>query len=101
MPDPLLNCLRPAEVCALLSVSPSTLHRMRQQRDFPAPIRLNKRSIAWREGDINRYLKRNAAESKRRHGFATKGLGSRAGQPATDQSLSATSKSPEEVTRTT
>lgn len=44
------------EICRLLGISRTTLWRLRQRRDFPSPIRLSTRRIAWRRDAIDAWL---------------------------------------------
>ncbi len=48
--------LRPRELCSLLGVSETSLWRWRQAGRFPRAIRLGPGSIAWRRGDIEKWL---------------------------------------------
>lgn len=49
-----------SDVAALLHVSLRQVWRMRAARELPAPVRIGKRAVRWREADINRYLERLA-----------------------------------------
>jgi predicted DNA-binding transcriptional regulator AlpA len=53
--EPLRMC-RPNEVCRLLGVSPATLARLRKSGEFPAPRRLGRRSVAWIDADVRRWM---------------------------------------------
>ena len=49
--------LRPQEVMALTGIgSSSQLLRLRDEGMFPAPVKIGKRSIAWRRRDIMRWI---------------------------------------------
>ena len=48
--------LRTNDVLDKISVSKSTLHRLRRRGEFPAAIRLAPNAIAWRREDINEWL---------------------------------------------
>ncbi|WP_243721972.1 helix-turn-helix transcriptional regulator [Meridianimarinicoccus aquatilis] len=48
--------LRRREVEARVGVSRSTLYEWMKQGEFPLPIKLGKRAVAWRESDINGWL---------------------------------------------
>ncbi|WP_082669933.1 AlpA family phage regulatory protein [Sphingomonas sanguinis] len=50
--------LSPAEVTRRLGIGRSTLHRYRQAGNFPHPIPLGPRRIAWPEEDIADWLNR-------------------------------------------
>ena len=49
--------LRLAEVTQLTGISKSTLDRMERRGAFPRRLRLGYRSVAWRESEINAWLK--------------------------------------------
>jgi predicted DNA-binding transcriptional regulator AlpA len=51
-----LTLLDARAVCQLLGISRATLWRLRQLRDFPLPIRLSTRRIAWRRDAIGAWL---------------------------------------------
>lgn len=44
-----------ARLAAMLSVSPRTLHRLRQKGHLPKPIRLGG-SVRWRLGDVEQWI---------------------------------------------
>jgi excisionase family DNA binding protein len=48
------------DVAALLNVSLRQVWRMRAARELPAPVRIGKRAVRWREADIINYLERLA-----------------------------------------
>ena len=48
--------LRPKAVCDRLSISRTTLWRKQKDGTFPAPVRLGKNSIGWRESAIQDWL---------------------------------------------
>lgn len=47
--------LRP-EVSALVGLSRTSLYRMIRAHEFPAPIQVGKRRIAWRQSDLDAWL---------------------------------------------
>lgn len=47
------------EVCELLNVSLSTLHRLRKMPDFPEPIEFNSRNKRWSYGAVRFWITRN------------------------------------------
>jgi prophage regulatory protein len=51
-----LQFLRASEVCALLRISRPTLWRLRRDREFPAPTSLSRRSIGWRQSEVEQWL---------------------------------------------
>lgn len=53
MPEKLLR--RP-EVESLTGLSRSTLYDWMKKGDFPQPIKLGARLVAWRESDISKWL---------------------------------------------
>lgn len=48
--------LKHSEVAKLLSVSESTLFRMRKESSFPKPKQIHKRSVGWLVRDIEEWL---------------------------------------------
>ena len=48
--------LRRREVEARVGVSRSTLYEWMKQGEFPLPIKLGKRAVAWRESDVTAWL---------------------------------------------
>lgn len=60
-----LQYLRAAEVCALLRISRPTLWRLRRDREFPAPTSLSRRSIGWRQSDVEQWLNSRTPDSQR------------------------------------
>ncbi len=57
----LLALLRQREVLALVKVSRPTLWSWRRAGTFPAPIRLGPNTIAWRQSDVEAWLKKRPA----------------------------------------
>jgi prophage regulatory protein len=60
-----LQYLRAAEVCALLRISRPTLWRLRRDREFPAPTALSRRSIGWRQSDVEQWLNERTPDDPR------------------------------------
>jgi predicted DNA-binding transcriptional regulator AlpA len=48
--------IRPRAVASRLGVSPITLWRMRQRREFPEPITISAGAKGWRERDVAAWL---------------------------------------------
>lgn len=44
------------EVSALVRLSPVTIGRLRRRGEFPEPLALGARRLAWRAGDVESYL---------------------------------------------
>jgi prophage regulatory protein len=55
--------LRPVEVCATLSISRATLFRFMKREDFPQPIRMTARVIAWHASAIDGWLATRSGNS--------------------------------------
>jgi prophage regulatory protein len=55
--------LRKKDVLALIGLSKATLHRLVQSGEFPKPIQLTKRAIAWPESVVEKWIdaKKNEA----------------------------------------
>ncbi|WP_425490615.1 helix-turn-helix transcriptional regulator [Novosphingobium fluoreni] len=47
------------EVCELLNVSLSTLHRLRKSTDFPDPVEFNSRNKRWLYDAVMRWIRHN------------------------------------------
>ena len=43
-------------VLALTGLSRSTMYRMLKDGDFPRPVQLGKRAVAWRESDVIAWI---------------------------------------------
>ncbi len=52
-----MKLLRLSQVCELYSLSESSIYRRRQKGEFPKPISLGGRAIAWRTIDLDRWEK--------------------------------------------
>lgn len=50
------SMLRIGEVCRRTGLSKSQIHRMVHELDFPVPIRLSKRAVAWVSADVEAWL---------------------------------------------
>jgi len=48
--------LLPAEVCDRIRLSLKTIYRLRRMNQFPEPMVVGQRRLAWRESDIERWL---------------------------------------------
>lgn len=48
--------LRVPEVCRLLTCSRTTLWRMVKSGDFPEPLRIGKRGIAWQRKAVEQWM---------------------------------------------
>lgn len=49
--------LRRNEVMRLTGLPKSTLARMVREGTFPAPVRIGKRSVAWRESEVLEWIR--------------------------------------------
>lgn len=52
-----LQLLRVADVCRLLRISKPTLWRLRRAHDFPEPMEVTDRVIAWRKAEVEGWLR--------------------------------------------
>lgn len=48
--------MRLAEVLQILGLSPATIYRQVKDGSFPAPLKISKRRVAWRESDIRNHV---------------------------------------------
>jgi len=55
--------LRRRQVQALTGLPTSTLYRAIALREFPAPVRIGKRSVAWQATAVNRWISERIAAS--------------------------------------
>lgn len=47
-----IRLLRIASVCEITQLSKSQIYAMVKEGEFPAPVKLGKRAVAWRAPDI-------------------------------------------------
>ena len=59
--------LRIKDVCTALGLSRSTVYRLVEDGDFPAPIKLSRRAVGWNEAQIHYWVntRNNAADTYR------------------------------------
>ncbi|SOC51008.1 transcriptional regulator, AlpA family [Chromohalobacter canadensis] len=62
--------LRRPEVLRRCGISNSTLHRLINAGDFPAPIQLSPRAVAWIEEEITAWIEQRIAASRAQGGAA-------------------------------
>lgn len=55
--------LRRPEVEARTGLSRSTIYDWMKRREFPAPVALGARLVAWRESDVNAWLESRQSKS--------------------------------------
>lgn len=48
--------LRRHQVEGLTGLSRSTIYRLANQGEFPRPVRLGQRSVAWRESEVRAWI---------------------------------------------
>jgi prophage regulatory protein len=51
-----LGLMREAELLRLVAVGKTSLDRWIDEGKFPEPIKIGPRSVAWRVGDVRRWL---------------------------------------------
>jgi len=51
-----MRIIRKPELAKILSVSEQTLWRMEKQGELPARIKISKRTVGWRESEIEEWL---------------------------------------------
>jgi prophage regulatory protein len=52
---PIALLIRLSAVMRLTGLSRSTIYRMIAEHTFPAPVKLAKRAVAWRQDDVRRW----------------------------------------------
>ncbi len=57
----LSKIIRLPEVCAALGISKPTVYRLIRAENFPRPIQLGKRSVAWRVAEVEQWLESRPA----------------------------------------
>jgi len=61
-----MKVLRMKDVIAKLGLSRSTIYNLINAGDFPPSFRLHKQSVGWLESDIDEWILKRMAESKKR-----------------------------------
>jgi len=56
--------LRLPTVLARTGLPKSSLYRLIQKRDFPAPVKLSERCSAWPESEVSDWIERKVAERR-------------------------------------
>lgn len=56
-----ISLLSPKAVCEQTSLSRTTLDRMVTEGEFPSPIRITQRRLAFRKSDVTAWLAKVAA----------------------------------------
>ncbi len=51
-----LRLIKLAEVIYLTGISRSSIYLKMKNKEFPEPVKLGRRSVAWRSEDIQRFL---------------------------------------------
>ena len=54
---------RVKEVCGMTGLPLSTLYAKMLNKEFPRPIKLGRRAVGWRSGDVVRWLKSRTVEN--------------------------------------
>ena len=52
----IVRLVRPAPLCKRLGVSRATLHRWVTSGEFPRPVKIGRRAVAWSEEAISAWL---------------------------------------------
>lgn len=58
-----MKCLRLSQVTERTTLCKQTIRDLRRSGEFPEPIRLRQKRIAWVESDIDTWLEERAKES--------------------------------------
>ena len=54
-PDPVPRIMRLPAVLLVTGLTRSSLYRLMAQRAFPTPVKLDKRSVGWRQHDVREW----------------------------------------------
>ena len=60
-----VGLLRLPGVLQMCGISKSQLYRMVRGREFPAPVRISRRAVAWRKKDLLAWLEERPVASSR------------------------------------
>ncbi|MFG6139065.1 helix-turn-helix transcriptional regulator [Halomonas sp. B23F22_10] len=60
-----VSLVRRPEVLRRCAISNSTLHRLINAGDFPAPIQISPRAVAWVASEIDRWIDQRIEDSHR------------------------------------
>ncbi|WP_404375513.1 helix-turn-helix transcriptional regulator [Vreelandella aquamarina] len=63
-----IQLLRRSEVLARCAFSNSTLHRLIKRGEFPKPIKLGSRAVAWIESEVNGWIRQRVEEARGKAG---------------------------------
>jgi len=58
-----ITLLRMPDLTKQLGIARSTIYKLMSQGDFPKPIKLTRRAVAWRESDVAAYLVKRSQNS--------------------------------------
>ena len=62
---PIPPFMRLPDVLQATCLSRSTVYRMVAEHSFPAPVKLSKRAVGWRHGDVQRWSDARPSTSAR------------------------------------
>lgn len=62
-PKPEVRLLREPEVAKFIGVSTSTVRRLVNRGEFPKPVKIGGKLIAWRSAEVQRWIDRLPAEA--------------------------------------
>ena len=54
------------QVCQLVGLSHSTIHRLRNEDDFPSPIKLGQAAVRFRRNEVEGWLENRPRVDERR-----------------------------------
>ncbi|MDE0331482.1 MAG: helix-turn-helix domain-containing protein [Nitrospinae bacterium] len=61
------------QVCELVGLSHTTIHRLRNENDFPSPIKLGQAAVRFRRDEVEAWLANRPRVDERRHKAAASG----------------------------
>ena len=59
-----IRLLKITDLCKLLHTSRASVYVWMREQNFPQPIRLTPRNVAWRESDVLDWIERQAGTDK-------------------------------------
>lgn len=62
------------QVCEFVGLSHTTIHRLRNENDFPSPIKLGQAAVRFRRDEVEAWLANRPRVDERRRKVAASGV---------------------------